>query len=194
MSIVIPPLRERANEIEPLARHFVRTIATSNNRPPPVLAEDALSLLRTYTWPGNVRELRNVIERAVILCTGGEIRVQDLPREKMQAPFLAGPTPTVNGAEAAPGPGDITLPIMPRARRSSNQPLRSGAPTLPPTALPASSGGRKDDEERARIYAALDRCAGNQTQAAQLLGMSRRTLINRLEKYAMPRPRKRSTE
>jgi DNA-binding NtrC family response regulator len=54
--------------------------------------------------------------------------------------------------------------------------------------------GTKDDDERARILAALDRCAGNQTQAAQLLGMSRRTLINRLEKYSMPRPRKRQTD
>jgi DNA-binding NtrC family response regulator len=190
MSIVIPPLRERPNEIEPLARHFVRQIAASNGRQPPTVDDEAMAMMRSYAWPGNVRELRNVIERAVILCTGGEIRAPDLPREKMQAPYMA------TGSSPAVQPGDITLPITPRPRRSSNQPLR-GTPTLPiPTGPAAGAGGagRKEDEERARIYAALDRCAGNQTQAAQLLGMSRRTLINRLEKYAMPRPRKRQTD
>jgi two-component system, NtrC family, response regulator AtoC len=190
MSIVIPPLRERPGEIEPLARHFIRTIATSSNRPAPALAEEAILLLRAYSWPGNVRELRNVIERAVILCSGGEIRAQDLPHEKMQAPSL--PAGVTNG--------DSTLPIMPqpRSRRASAQPpLRSAGPTIPMSTAsppPQDGHGHKDDDERARILAALDRCAGNQTQAAQLLGMSRRTLINRLEKYAMPRPRKRQTD
>jgi DNA-binding NtrC family response regulator len=69
-------------------------------------------------------------------------------------------------------------------------------PTLPiPIAgLPRAAPDDDDADERARILAALDRCAGNQTQAAALLGISRRTLINRLEKYAMPRPRKRRDE
>jgi DNA-binding NtrC family response regulator len=179
MSIVIPPLRERTGEIEPLARHFIRQIATSSGRAPPRLADDALAMLIEYNWPGNVRELRNVIERAVILCSGGEIRAQDLPREKMLAPYMSGPVPM----EPPPPPSPA-----PRAKRPSAQPLRPGTPTMP---MPVPG---KPDDERTRILAALDRCAGNQTQAAQLLGMSRRTLINRLEKYAMPRPRKRQSE
>src|SRR5262249_6724139 len=67
-TIVVPPLRDRAEEIVPLAEHFARTIATDQGRPPPVLAEDARDALTGYTWPGNVRELHNAIQRALVLC------------------------------------------------------------------------------------------------------------------------------
>jgi len=176
MSIVIPPLRERTAEIEPLARNFIRTIAAAANRPPPRLSEDALALLLAYGWPGNVRELRNAIERAVILCNGAEIRAHDLPEEKMRSEYTSAPARPLGGPERR-AHSDSSPPPPARARR----------PSPPPVAATGASG----DDERARILAALDRCAGNQTQAATMLGMSRRTLINRLEKYAMPRPRKR---
>jgi two-component system response regulator AtoC len=181
MSIVIPPLRERVAEIEPLARHFIRSIATAAGRPVPILSPDALGLFQSYSWPGNVRELRNVIERAVILCTGGEIQIKDLPHEKMLAPFASTPPrPSDPAIQIHPG-GGTSATSLPRAKRSSQQPpMRPTEPIV-------------EGDERTRILGALDRCAGNQTQAARMLGMSRRTLINRLEKYAMPRPRKPRT-
>jgi len=148
MSIVIPPLRERVAEIEPLARAFLTRIATKLERPAPRLSPAARALLESYSWPGNVRELRNVIERAMVLCTGPEIAPDDLPEDKMRATFTARVRP---------------------------------APTDPPL----------DGDERARIIAALDACAGNQTEAAKMLGVSRRTLITKIEKLAVPRPRKR---
>jgi two-component system response regulator AtoC len=217
MSIVIPPLRERTAEIEPLARNFIRTIAAASNRPAPRLADDALALLMTYSWPGNVRELRNVIERAVILCSGAEIHAHDLPEEKMRSPYttatgrqmdtgerrIADAAAAAAAAAAGTPGGGVPLPSLPslpptepRARRPSSPPARPTMPTLPIpiTGLPRAAPDDDDADERARILAALDRCAGNQTQAAALLGISRRTLINRLEKYAMPRPRKRRDE
>jgi hypothetical protein len=66
--LVVPPLRDRRDDIVPLARHFVRLI--SGNRRAPTLAPDALAALRDYAWPGNVRELRNVIERALAYADG----------------------------------------------------------------------------------------------------------------------------
>jgi len=82
MAIIIPPLRERVNEIKPLAVTFLRALAAKHNREPPRLTDDALALLRSYAWPGNVRELRNVIERAMVLSTGDTIGVADLPTRK----------------------------------------------------------------------------------------------------------------
>ncbi len=75
---MIPPLRERLDDIPVLARHFLKKQLTAN---PPELTDDALETLSAYGWPGNVRELRNIMERLAILRAGQEIRPQDLPRD-----------------------------------------------------------------------------------------------------------------
>ena len=155
-SVVIPPLRERVTEIEPLARYFVAEFCRRNARyPEPELSPVALESLVRYRWPGNIRELRNVIERAVLLCTGDAITPHHLPLDKL-------------GSSATPRrepPGEPSPP----------------APPPVPSAL---------DAERARITAALEDCGGNQTRAAVVLGISRRTLVNRLDAHGLVRPRK----
>jgi DNA-binding NtrC family response regulator len=74
--LVLPPLRERRCDIPVIAQHFLQRYGGAT---PPTLRDDALAALVAYDWPGNVRELRNVIERAVLLATGGEISVAELP-------------------------------------------------------------------------------------------------------------------
>ena len=66
--IEIPPLRDRASDIEPLADYFLRRAAVELGKAPPVLARDAVRVLQSYRWPGNVRELENAMERMAILC------------------------------------------------------------------------------------------------------------------------------
>jgi two-component system, NtrC family, response regulator AtoC len=158
ITLVIPPLRERVSEIAPLAQSFVSAVATGDG-PRPRLERDTLDVLESYSWPGNIRELRNVIERAVLLCTNGVIRPEHLPIDKMRATYAAGPPP-----------------------------VRPDGDALEPEALDALYPG---DAERDRIISTLELCRGNQTKAARILGMSRRTLIYRLERYGLPRPRKR---
>jgi transcriptional regulator with PAS, ATPase and Fis domain len=160
MSIVVPPLRERVGEIEPLARAFARTFAGRLQRPVPRISPSAMALLQSYSWPGNVRELRNVIERAVILCADDEIGPSDLPTDKLRSTFAI----------------------------DQKQLLES---RLNPAGPAGTAGEATGDDERQRVIAALEACAGNQTHAAKLLGVSRRTLITRIEKFAVPRPRKR---
>ncbi len=75
----IPPLRERPEDIEPLAEHFVARLAARLRRPPCEFSAGAMALLKAYDWPGNVRELENAIERALNMASGKEITDADLP-------------------------------------------------------------------------------------------------------------------
>ncbi len=84
--IEVPPLRDRPEDIDVLAAHFVQEIATRLGRPVPPLGAERLDRLRAYSWPGNVRELRNVIERALILSPRGSLDALDLTPEASAAP------------------------------------------------------------------------------------------------------------
>ena len=155
VTLVVPPLRRRTDEIAALARAFARD-AGARLVPPvePTLDHDAIELLEAYSWPGNVRELRNVIERAVLLSPDGHIGPHQLPADKLRAAAVAVPF------------------------------------EIPPVDELGALRRRIDDLERERILDALAKCGGNQTRAARLLDMPRRTLVSRLGRYAVPRPRK----
>ncbi len=87
--IQAPPLRERSADIVPLVYHFIDAFNQSKNRRITGISQEALGALLRYSWPGNVRELENIIERMVILASGKEISVSDLPDKIMQAKGLA---------------------------------------------------------------------------------------------------------
>jgi two-component system, NtrC family, response regulator AtoC len=108
ISLTIPPLRERPDEIAPLARRFLAAASAAEKRRPPRLSDDALEILRAYCWPGNIRELRNVMERALVLCEGGEIGAEHLPVEKMRLVRPAPVAPAAPAVAAAAG-GGLTL-------------------------------------------------------------------------------------
>jgi two-component system, NtrC family, response regulator HydG len=91
ITITVPPLRERREDIRVLALHFLRVYSTKNNRRLEGLSDDAVRRLEAYGWPGNVRELENVIERGVVLARGAQMEVGDLPEE------IAGATPLPEG-------------------------------------------------------------------------------------------------
>lgn len=162
----IPPLRKRPTEIEPLARLFLERFCARSNIKPPELTAGAIAALHAYSWPGNVRELRNVMERA---------------------PFLSGGTPI--GAEHIPYDGNEDADGFPAEEETTEVFLPPPPPRSPPAAATSLRGG-DEDAERARIAQALEQCGGNQTRAAQLLGVSRRTLINHLDRLNLPRPKK----
>jgi transcriptional regulator with PAS, ATPase and Fis domain len=84
ITIPIPPLRERREDIPLLADHFVRLYASENDKPISGLEPEAMKALLDYDWPGNVRELENAIERAVVLCPGGSIGLDLLPETVLQ--------------------------------------------------------------------------------------------------------------
>lgn len=149
----VPPLRERPNEIRPLAEHLLQMFAHKMKRPLPRVDETAWPALLSHPFAGNVRELRNIIERASLIAQGPTITVANL------------------------------------------FPLDAGAQTLP-----INNGGNGSlqvelaREEAKRIEAALEQAQGNQTLAAKILGVSRRTLLRRLSDYQFARPRKRDLD
>jgi len=153
-ALEIPPLRERVEEVVPLARRFARAArARLGLAGEPEFTASARDALERNPWRGNIRELRNAMERAVLLA-------DDAP---IAAEHLAPPA---------------------RARAAASTPPPPSAP--PPSAPPPVA----DPDERRRIVEALERCVGNQTRAAKLLGVSRRTLVTKMERYNLPRPRK----
>jgi two-component system response regulator HydG len=91
ITITVPPLREKREDIRLLAQHFLRVYAAKNNRHLEGFTDDAIRRLEGYAWPGNVRELENVIERGVVLARGSLMDVTDLPEE------IAGATPLPEG-------------------------------------------------------------------------------------------------
>jgi two-component system response regulator AtoC len=103
--ITLPSLRERPEDILPLARHFLRRFLREMRREPVEISPDAEARLAAYTWPGNVRELRNVIERAVILAGALPLGVEHLPAEIADPPPASIPDAPSSGPVAIPAQG-----------------------------------------------------------------------------------------
>ena len=163
ITLTIPPLRDRRTEIPYLAGIFIRRICRELGRPEPHLPHPILQILEQYAWPGNIRELKNMIERAVLLCDGPAIGLDHLPTEKLDPVRAPKPTPP------------------------PHQPLVAAASAASPA---ERSRTITQQNERLRIIEALNACAGNQSRAAERLGISRRTLVTKLDTYRIPRPKK----
>jgi two-component system NtrC family response regulator len=147
----IPPLRERREDIRPLAQHFLKRLGASSRL---TIAPDAFRALETYEWPGNVRELENALERAMIFHRGDVITLNDLP-ETVRAP---------------------------RPREAVGLPV-----SLP------EAGLSLEEVEKELILRALQKHDWNQSRAARYLGITRHTLLYRMEKHTIARPGARGT-
>jgi DNA-binding NtrC family response regulator len=146
--IDLPSLRERPDDIAPLARHLLAKFRPTAKSGDVLFADETLKAMRSHSWPGNVRELANVVEHAAILCESGPIGLAHLPGRFARPP-----------ANALKGP---------HFKIGSAQSLR--------------------DIEMAAIHEALDRNAGNKPKAAEELGISLKTLYNKLNQAGSAEP------
>ena len=163
----MPPLRERRGDIPLLAAHLLEKLCSRMGRRPPTLGGAALEKLLAWDFPGNVRELENILERALIFCEGREIAERDID---IHAFSLA---PAV---KAAP---PVAVPFPPET------PAIPDAPRLPGAALPPDAPRLLEDIEKNAILAALERCGGSHTKAAEELGITRKTIHNKLKNYGI---------
>lgn len=160
ITLTLPPLRERPRDIVPLAEMFARRYAEVNGLPHRPLSTEAKRLLEAQPWRGNVRELENTIHRAVLLASGDVIDVDAIELPVAEAAIST----SHGGAAITRGPGTGSIAPAPGA---------------------ASLVGRTvADVERDLILETLAHCLGNRTHAAALLGISIRTLRNKLREYS----------
>lgn len=144
VTLKIPPLRDRKEDIPLLAKYFVETFSKGQGLPDLKLPAETIEWITEYPWPGNVRELKNALEAAVVLCRDGTIRPSDL--------YLAGlPDLTLHASTAQAGSGSLSL----------------------------------EESERNAIIRALEQAGGVQKDAADLLGISRRTLHYKIKKFGI---------
>jgi DNA-binding NtrC family response regulator len=142
LPLVIPPLRERPEDVLPMARAFLAAIATDHGRVAPQLAPDAEDVLLRYHWPGNGRELRHTLERLIVAGIGERITAADLPLAVLE------------GHEAYLAPSGKKRPTL-------------------------------EEVERRYIELVLRDARGNQTNAAAILGISRKALWEKRKRYGI---------
>ncbi len=164
VTIQLPPLRERGEDVVLLARHFAEQAARETGRQAPDLAAETVEKIKTYAWPGNVRQLANVMRRAVLLKRAGPLSPADVEFGPPAAPSAAVP-PQEEGMEAA-------------LERAIELALDSGQTNLYPRL--------RELLERELLRLALSRFGGNQVQAAKTLGIARSTLWRWMQDYPQP--------
>jgi len=157
IQVVLPPLRDRAEDIIPLAEHFVRTYNVKFKRSIKGLSHSAAAALLTHDWPGNVRELRNVIERAMVLEEADWIQASNMQIASDGRP------PSAMAEQAAAAEDGIGGSPM----ADANAPFEVSL----------------EEAEKNLVRKALERAGGNQTRAAVLLGVTRDTLRYKMKKF-----------
>jgi len=161
ITIQVPPLRDRHEDVPLLAQHFLRVYAAKNNRQLDGFTDEALDCLEAYSWPGNVRELENVVERAVVLARGLRVDVNDLPDAVRERPVMLlrdGPTGAGEGGGVPEGAFQIRI------------------------GTPLAEVEQRLLEETLRIT------KGNKTLAAKMLGIDPKTVFRKLKQGEADEP------
>jgi len=170
VTVSLPPLRAREGDVPRLAAHFLSRLAREMDMQNPGLTPEAADLLAAHPWPGNVRELGNALKKAVIFSRGVPIGAVDMAQ-------AIGTDPAGHGQPGQPAQGggaDTAEPLRAFVRRA-----------LMDQAGDAAFEHVLDTVGRAAIAEALEITGGNRTRAAKLLGLSRPTLIAKIEKYGL---------
>jgi two-component system, NtrC family, response regulator HydG len=157
ITIQVPPLREKHEDVPVLAQHFLRVYAAKNNRQLDGFSDEALGCLEAYSWPGNVRELENVVERAVVLARGARVDAADLPDAVRERPVML-----VRGGAQGPGEG-------------------SGAAAVPEGVFQIRVGTPLAEVEARLLEETLRLNHGNKTLTAKMLGIDPKTVFRKLK-------------
>jgi transcriptional regulator with GAF, ATPase, and Fis domain len=168
MTILLPPLRERRDDLPTLVSHYVQKCNQEFGRQTAGVSPEVMEVFRHYPWPGNVRELVNLIERAVILCPGETIQVTDLPVPLQE--FAREHVPAAPAVEPTPPAASTASELWSRRKRTRDEAAK--------------------ELEQKLIADALERSQGNVAKAAREVGVSRVQFYRLLDRYGM---RKRKT-
>jgi len=165
--IHLPPLRERKEDVAPIAETLVSDLNRKHDCRVTELGPSVIEALQRHNWPGNVRELRNVLERAVILAGEGTIELKHLPNFLQAQPAPAFAAAAAGSAAAAP----------------AQQKDGTAPPAEGPDEIRFQIGTTVEEAEKGLILRTLEHTRNNKTRAAEILGISLKTLHNKLKEY-----------
>jgi two-component system response regulator FlrC len=154
--VLVPPLRERNGDVILLAEHFIKKYSQVNEKKEPVLNDAAKARLKAYSWPGNVRELENIIERAVLICNEAVIGVEHLFGETVSDESVVKKNAVIEESAVAHDGG-----------------------------CPSEKASTLYEMEKNMIFDTLNKLNWNKTKASKMLGISVRTMRNKLHEYGI---------
>ncbi len=171
VNIRLPSLRERRGDIAPLSQFFIDKYADVNGLPKKKISLEAQTKLQSHSWRGNIRELENTLHRAILISIQDEIEADAIViqggTESFTGSGAAQNAPSASGVSSASATGEASM----------------SKPVSNPGAVSSLIGRTVSDVERDLILNTLDHCLGNRTHAANILGISIRTLRNKLNQY-----------
>jgi DNA-binding NtrC family response regulator len=181
LSVRLPPLRERRDEIAPLAAHFLARFAEAEpGSPARHLSAEAVALLERHDWPGNIRQLENAVHRAVVLADGPTLGIDDFPQIGALQPRRTEPV-SIPETDATAGPAEETDTV----RMAKVQPFEGESTVVP-------DGFGEDGElvtlealEAAHIRRAVAHYGGHMSEIARRLGIGRSTLYRKMRLYGI---------
>ena len=181
--IAIPPLRERVEDLLPLARYFVTKYGATMGHAKASLSQAAAERIVSYSWPGNVRELENAIQRALLLSDSGvigpaELELGEIGAASMSAGSPAAVAPGVAAPTQAPSGQGVTSPGAPNTPASTTVATAESGPDLA-----SISNKNLAEVERDHILKVLQQTDGNRRKAIEILGISERALRYKLKEY-----------
>ncbi|WP_137388173.1 sigma-54-dependent transcriptional regulator [Rhodoligotrophos defluvii] len=183
--INVPPLRERLEDIPPLVEHFIVRFAAEEGRKIRGISPTALNMLQSYSWPGNVRQLENAVFRAIVLCEGDTLEVNDFPQIAPQVGGYAARIPPAPAPARAPAPSP-TAPLQGPAAAgdpaagSSDQIAGAGVPLGIPAVTSGGHIRKLEEVEADMIRLAMQRYRGQMSEVARKLGIGRSTLYRKI--------------
>lgn len=184
--VTVPPLRDRGDDVLQLAERFLLQASKKIDKGPLRFSNAAIGAMRDYAWPGNVRELENAVERAVIVCNGSDIAASELAIETPE--FRSADLP--QGSAAAGG----------SSQSETSEPANlhgSGATNAPPAAARGTDGGKPAGDDNASLetyfvnFVLEHQDQLTETELAERLGISRKSLWERRQRLSIPRKRTR---
>lgn len=176
IDVRMPALKDHAEDIAPLVRRFLKEFSAANGGTVTDIEPAALKVLEGYAWPGNVRQLRNAVEKMVVLASGPQLTVADLPAD-VTATERAEDTRRETRDE-----GENERQETPDARDGREAGDASGEPS---SRAETATISPLAETEKAQILSALEKCRNNKSKAADLLGISRRTLHRKLKEWGL---------
>ena len=180
--MMVPPLRDRKDDIPALAEHFITRLSAEEGRKVRGIASNALAMLGAYAWPGNVRQLENTIFRAIVLCESDVLEVQDFPQiaSLVEGYEITIPPAPVMAARPAAPTGPAMMGGVHVVGRSAGNQVSDGMALGIPVVTDGGHIRKLEEVEADMIRLALNRYRGQMSEVARKLGIGRSTLYRKM--------------